>query len=88
MAGLKVVAVKTHLDGNLDLEDLKSKAEDHKDNLAAFMACTSYFFILILSDAKPDHLPFNFRSIRSRRARCNANLLNGSDYLTSFFKGL
>ncbi|KAI0639594.1 glycine dehydrogenase [Trametes polyzona] len=37
MAGLKVVPVKTHADGNLDLEDLKSKAEKHKDKLAAFM---------------------------------------------------
>lgn len=37
MAGLKVVPVKTHHDGNLDLEDLKAKAEQHKDNLAAFM---------------------------------------------------
>ena len=37
MAGLKVVPVKTHADGNLDLEDLRSKAEQHKDNLAAFM---------------------------------------------------
>nr|BDD37080.1 glycine cleavage system P protein [Rhizopogon roseolus] len=39
MAGLKVVPVKTHADGNLDLEDLKAKAEKHKDNLAVFMAC-------------------------------------------------
>jgi glycine dehydrogenase len=37
MAGLKVVPVKTHTDGNLDLDDLRSKAEKHKDNLAAFM---------------------------------------------------
>ncbi|EIW87034.1 glycine dehydrogenase [Coniophora puteana RWD-64-598 SS2] len=37
MAGLKVVAVKTHADGNLDLEDLKSKAEKHTDRLAASM---------------------------------------------------
>lgn len=37
MAGLKVVPVKTHVDGNLDLADLKAKAEKHKDNLAAFM---------------------------------------------------
>ena len=29
MAGLKVVPVKTHTDGNLDLEDLKKKAEKH-----------------------------------------------------------
>jgi hypothetical protein len=43
MAGLKVVAVKTHADGNLDLEDLKSKAEQHKDNLAAFMVYVFYF---------------------------------------------
>ncbi|KAG1754870.1 pyridoxal phosphate-dependent transferase [Suillus paluster] len=37
MAGLKVVPVKTHADGNLDLEDLKAKAEKYKDNLAVFM---------------------------------------------------
>jgi len=37
MAGLKVVPVKTHTDGNLDLDDLKAKAEKHKDKLAAFM---------------------------------------------------
>ena len=39
MAGLKVVPVKVLPDGNLDLVDLKSKAELHKDNLAAFMVC-------------------------------------------------
>ncbi|KAG6841751.1 hypothetical protein C0991_007080 [Blastosporella zonata] len=37
MAGLKVVPVKVHADGNLDLADLQAKAELHKDNLAAFM---------------------------------------------------
>jgi len=37
MAGLKVVPVKTHADGTLDLQDLKEKAEKHKQNLAAFM---------------------------------------------------
>ena len=37
MAGLKVVPVKTLVDGSLDLEDLKEKAAKHKDNLAAFM---------------------------------------------------
>lgn len=43
MAGLKVVPVKTHADGNLDLEDLKTKAEKHKDQLAAFMVRTRVF---------------------------------------------
>ncbi|KAL0068681.1 glycine decarboxylase subunit P [Marasmius tenuissimus] len=37
MAGLKVVSVKVLADGNLDLVDLKAKAEKHKDKLAAFM---------------------------------------------------
>lgn len=37
MAGLKVVPIKTHHDGNLDLEDLRAKATQHKDRLAAFM---------------------------------------------------
>ncbi|KAJ7706000.1 glycine dehydrogenase-like protein [Mycena rosella] len=37
MAGLKVVSVKVLADGNLDLVDLKTKAEQYKDKLAAFM---------------------------------------------------
>lgn len=37
MAGLKVVPVKVHQDGSLDLGDLRAKAEQHKDKLAAFM---------------------------------------------------
>jgi glycine dehydrogenase len=37
MAGMRVVAVKNGSDGNLDLDDLREKAEKHKDNLAAFM---------------------------------------------------
>ncbi|KAF8591955.1 glycine dehydrogenase [Ramaria rubella] len=37
MAGLKVVSVGVHDDGTLDLQDLKSKALKHSDNLAAFM---------------------------------------------------
>ncbi|KZT43789.1 glycine dehydrogenase [Sistotremastrum suecicum HHB10207 ss-3] len=37
MAGLTVVPVKTLNDGNLDLEDLESKAKKHSKNLAAFM---------------------------------------------------
>lgn len=37
MTGLKVVPVKSLPDGNLDIVDLRAKAEQHKDNLAAFM---------------------------------------------------
>jgi glycine dehydrogenase len=37
MAGLKVVTVKSDDKGNVDIEDLKSKAEKHKDKLAALM---------------------------------------------------
>jgi glycine dehydrogenase len=37
MAGLKVVAVACDDDGNIDLADLRSKAEAHKANLAALM---------------------------------------------------
>jgi glycine dehydrogenase len=40
MAGLKVASIKSLADGSLDLEDLRAKAEKHKDNLAAFMAIT------------------------------------------------
>lgn len=37
MAGMKVVVTKATEEGNIDVEDLKEKAEAHKDNLAALM---------------------------------------------------
>ena len=44
MAGLKVVSVQTLLDGSLDLTDLKTKAQRHKDQLAALMVCVTFIF--------------------------------------------
>ena len=37
MAGMKVIVVKSNSAGNIDMEDLKMKAELYKDNLAALM---------------------------------------------------
>lgn len=37
MAGMKVVVTQTTPEGNIDVEDLKQKAEAHKDDLAALM---------------------------------------------------
>jgi glycine dehydrogenase len=37
MAGLKVIVVKCDDDGNVDLDDLKAKAVQHEDHLAALM---------------------------------------------------
>ncbi len=37
MAGMKVVVVECDDNGNIDIEDLRKKAEEHKDNLAAWM---------------------------------------------------
>jgi glycine dehydrogenase len=37
MCGMKVVAVKCDDQGNVDLDDLKAKAEKHRENLAALM---------------------------------------------------
>ncbi|WP_044399827.1 aminomethyl-transferring glycine dehydrogenase [Lacinutrix sp. Hel_I_90] len=37
MAGMKVVVTKANDDGNIDVDDLREKAELHKDNLAALM---------------------------------------------------
>ena len=37
MAGMKVIVVKSNSAGNVDMEDLKMKAELYKDNLAALM---------------------------------------------------
>ena len=37
MAGMKVVVTKASEDGNIDIEDLRNKAIEYKDNLAALM---------------------------------------------------
>ncbi|MEO6252469.1 MAG: aminomethyl-transferring glycine dehydrogenase [Ferruginibacter sp.] len=37
MAGMKVVVIKSDDKGYIDVHDLKLKAQEHKDNLAAFM---------------------------------------------------
>jgi glycine dehydrogenase len=37
MAGMQVVVTKTSENGNIDVEDLRAKAEQHKDNLACLM---------------------------------------------------
>jgi glycine dehydrogenase len=37
MAGMQVVVTKTTEDGNIDVDDLRAKAEQHKDNLACLM---------------------------------------------------
>jgi glycine dehydrogenase len=37
MAGMKVIVTKAADDGNIDVDDLRTKAIEHKDNLAALM---------------------------------------------------
>ncbi|MEL6275677.1 MAG: aminomethyl-transferring glycine dehydrogenase, partial [Bacteroidota bacterium] len=37
MAGMKVVVVKSDEQGNIDIDDLRAKASDHTENLAALM---------------------------------------------------
>jgi glycine dehydrogenase len=37
MAGMKVVVVKTDRDGNIDVEDLRARAEQHRGELSALM---------------------------------------------------
>ncbi len=37
MAGMKVIVVKANEKGNIDIDDLKSKVDENKDNLAALM---------------------------------------------------
>ena len=37
MAGMKVVTVKSDDLGNIDIDDLRAKAEKHKENLSALM---------------------------------------------------
>lgn len=52
MAGLKVVSVQVHPDGNLDLADLQAKAEKHKDKLAAFMVYFDRFIDSYISETR------------------------------------
>lgn len=56
MAGLKVVSVKVHPDGNLDLEDLRAKAEEHKDNLGAFMVSSCYSSMWCINNVDRSHI--------------------------------
>lgn len=37
MSGMKVVPIKVHTNGTLDLEDLRAKADQYRDTLSAFM---------------------------------------------------
>ena len=37
MMGLKVVVIKTDADGNIDIDDLREKAEKHSENLSSLM---------------------------------------------------
>jgi glycine dehydrogenase len=37
MAGMKVIVTKATAEGNIDIDDLREKAEQHKDNLSALM---------------------------------------------------
>src|SRR5690606_11540228 len=37
LAGMQVVVTKTEENGNIDVADLRAKAEQHKDRLAALM---------------------------------------------------
>lgn len=60
MAGLKVVPVKALANGNLDLEDLKAKAEKHKDNLAAFMVSPNNLLFLPKSNTLQITYPSTF----------------------------
>jgi hypothetical protein len=67
MAGLKVVPIKTNVDGNLDLADLKAKAEKHKDRLAAFMVGIRQFYnYYALNYLSPDYLSIYLWRIRGR----------------------
>ncbi len=71
MAGLKVVPVKALSDGSLDLEDLKTKAEKHKDNLAAFMVSVSRSLNRDLTHGNTiDYLSVDIWRLRRWCARC------------------
>ena len=85
MAGLKVVSVQVHPDGNLDLQDLKAKAEKHKDNLAAFMVRNKQkIHALALTFILSDYLPINIWRIRGWRSGCESGALSYGFSKSSF----
>ena len=43
MAGMKVMVTKSTEEGNIDVDDLREKAELHKDNLSAFNGNLSFY---------------------------------------------
>ena len=53
MAGMKVIVTKASDDGNIDIEDLKSKAIEHKENLAALMITYPLSLIHISEPTRP-----------------------------------
>ena len=68
MAGMRVVVVECDDDGNVDLDDLKAKAHEHADRLAALMV-TYPSTHGVFEDQHPRHLR---RRARVRRARCTS----------------
>ena len=65
---MKVVPVKNLANGNLDLDDLRAKAEKHKDRLAAFMVRATLSVVRKCTDGILD------RS-RTRRRMVSSNLV-------------
>ncbi len=55
MAGMKVVVTKADEDGNIDVDDLRDKAELHKDNLAALMVLTHLLMVFMSLALKLSH---------------------------------
>ena len=65
MAGLKVVVVGCDRDGNVDLADLRAKAEKHADRLAALMV-TYPRTHGVFEDGDPRHLRGRASSMAAR----------------------
>jgi hypothetical protein len=71
MCGMQVVSVKTRPNGNLDIDDLRTKAEQYKDRLAAFMVtypCVRTLCIYMLTFADPRMASSSRRSRRPTRS--------------------
>jgi hypothetical protein len=70
MAGMKVVPVEVHPDGNLNLEDLRMKAKEHESNLAALMVRHHSLTIDFQVNGGTDHLSFDIWRLRRWGSGC------------------
>ena len=69
MAGFKVVVVATDPNGNVDVADLKKKAEEHAKDLAAILGVNTNTVLRALRDLRDEGLRISRKRVERRLGR-------------------